>query len=422
MSKDMLFLIPFFCRAFTGAGTAKRDYSEVAEFIDLYTGGIGISPHAGTGFNEKEKSLPFLALQGKALDRNIDHLFDLVTELVSQYSFKDLTRLKSMLFQYRSGLESSIVSQGHRYAMSLAARNLTQSSFIGEMWHGVSQFQFIKTLTEKIEKEGKGEKYLLKLSQDLDSIAQSVFKKGNLRSGIVGGKNALILADSRISTMLDSLPETKEDALKSPEIEVEAEFPYEGWMTSTAVSFVSQAFKTVRLGHEDAPCLSVISKILRSLYLHREIREKGGAYGGFAIYNSEEGIFSFGSYRDPNIVKTLDVYKASCDFIMDGDYSEDDIKEAILQVCSDIDKPETPGPSAIKAFYRDIVNLTDAKRDKFKSDLLKLDKKAIVKASEKYFKVKEKEKGTAVISSREKLEESNLSLNKDSKPMHLFKI
>ena len=25
-------------------------------------------------------------------------------------------------------------------------------------------------------------------------------------------------------------------------------------------------------------------------YLHREIREKGGAYGGFALYNAEDGL------------------------------------------------------------------------------------------------------------------------------------
>jgi len=34
-------------------------------------------------------------------------------------------------------------------------------------------------------------------------------------------------------------------------------------------------------------------------FLHREIREKGGAYGGGASAAPVEGIFGFMSYRDP---------------------------------------------------------------------------------------------------------------------------
>ena len=81
------------------------------------------------------------------------------------------------------------------------------------------------------------------------------------------------------------------------------------------MSFVAQAFETVRMAHEDAPALSIISKILRSNYLHREIREKGGAYGGFALYNPEDGLFCFASYRDPHIVSTMRVYEKAADFI-----------------------------------------------------------------------------------------------------------
>ena len=90
----------------------------------------------------------------------------------------------------------------------------------------------------------------------------------------------------------------------------------------------------------DAPTLAVLSKILRSLYLHREIREKGGAYGGFALYNSENGLFSLASYRDPHIVQTLKVYAAAADFVQSAPINDADIHEAILQVCSEIDKPD----------------------------------------------------------------------------------
>ncbi|MBF0413760.1 MAG: insulinase family protein [Desulfamplus sp.] len=450
-------LVPFFCRAFTGAGTALRDYAQMAEIIDLYTGGIGISPYSGTGFHDddiddkdklnqkygsdnkdklnqkygSDQNITFLSLQGKSLNRNIAPMFDIIGELMSQFSFADITRLKNLLLQYRAGMESSIVANGHRYAMSLAARNLSVSSQITEMWQGISQFQFIRALTEQADIADK-------LSSDLSRIAQQVFVQGNFKPAVAGDKEAIVSSDSNIVKMLKQLSngynidfkqiqdistyKNQSDADAKKLSSSQYNYPYEGWMTSTSVSFVAQAFKTVRMGHPDAPALSAISRLLRSLYLHREIREKGGAYGGFASYNAEEGIFSFASYRDPNIRRTLEVYRNACDFITSGDYTEEDIKEAILQVCADIDKPETPGPASIKAFYRQILGLTDAKRQTYKESLLSLDKNSIIRAAEKYFTISEDEKGTAVISSREQLEAANQNLKGDQRELELFLI
>ncbi|MBF0228026.1 MAG: insulinase family protein [Desulfamplus sp.] len=437
LAEDLKPLIPFFCRAFTGAGTALRDYAEMAELIDLYTGGIGIGPYSGTGFNGDDHHLSFLSLQGKSLNRNIGQMFDIISELMSKFSFKDATRLKNLLLQYRAGMESSIVGNGHRYAMSLAARNLSLSSKVAEMWHGISQFQFIKSLTEQSD-------IIDKISSDLSEIAKQVFVQGNIKPAVVGDRNAIATSDSNIVKMVkgfksgkgldskqcssvksgDSGQESGQNLEQGRDLDlsIPTVYPFEGWMTTTSVSFVAQAFKTVRLGDPDAPALSLISRLLRSLYLHREIREKGGAYGGFASYNAEEGIFSFASYRDPNIRRTLDVYRNACDFIISGDYTEEDIKEAILQVCADIDKPETPGPASIKAFYRQILGLTDEKRKRFKESLLTLDKQQIINAAEKYFTISEDKKGTAVISSREQLEAANQSLKGEQKEFNLFLI
>ena len=114
--------------------------------------------------------------------------------------------------------------------------------------------------------------------------------------------------------------------------------------------------------------------MLRSLYLHREIREKGGAYGGFAVYSIEDGLFSLASYRDPQIVRTLDVFEGAADFLLSGKYGDEDVHEAVLQVCSEIDKPDPPGPAARKAFFRRVIGLDDEARLAFKQGLLALDR------------------------------------------------
>ena len=34
----------------------------------------------------------------------------------------------------------------------------------------------------------------------------------------------------------------------------------------------------------------------------------GGAYGGFCDFDNHSGMFTYSSYRDPNLLKTVDVY------------------------------------------------------------------------------------------------------------------
>ncbi len=156
------------------------------------------------------------------------------------------------------------------------------------------------------------------------------------------------------------------------------------------------------------------------MYLHTEIREKGGAYGGFSIYNPEDGLFSLCSYRDPHILRTFRIYDRAGEFITSENYSNEDIKEAILQVCSDIDKPDPPGPAAKKAFFRNLVGLTDDARNKFKSSLLSMTKKKVMETAARYFSENKIEKGNVAISNEDKLKAVNREL-KDN-PFKIFKI
>ena len=63
------------------------------------------------------------------------------------------------------------------------------------------------------------------------------------------------------------------------------------------VNFVAKAVRAVPLVHEAATALQVAGRLLTNTYLHREIRETGGAYGGGAFFDATEGFFGFYSYR-----------------------------------------------------------------------------------------------------------------------------
>ena len=90
-----------------------------------------------------------------------------------------------------------------------------------------------------------------------------------------------------------------------------------------------------------------------------------------------------------------------------------------LQVCSEIDKPDPPGPAARKAFYRKIIDLTDEARQQFKERLLKLNRRRVREAAMKYFDTSRDNQTVAVISGESQLEEANKKLDR---PLTLHKI
>ncbi len=345
-------------------------------------------------------------------------MFDILEALVLRFDFSNVVNIKNLLFEYKAGLESAILHNGHRFAISLASRNFSQTCALSEDWHGIHQIKKIKEITRDLQDE-----QLQRLSGELEKIGTVLFSKENLKLAFIGEAEALDYAFKRMAQK-EGLAVIGQDPLKKNQSDssqniVGDKIPREGWSTAAAVSFVAQTFKTVPLYHKDAPALSVIAKILRSMYLHREIREKGGAYGGFAVYDSENGLFNFGSYRDPHIVSTLKTYEKAAAFICSGSYEKEDVKEAILQVCSDIDKPDPPGAAARKAFYRTIISLSDETRKQFKTNLLSTNRDQVVSIARKYFKNSGRPQATAVISNEAFLKTANTKL---STPLELLQI
>jgi len=386
----------------------------MARRVDLTTGGLGLASHARTTFTAQGECFPFVSFNAKCLNRNQAAMFDIIGEMAADYSFADHERLKSLLLEYRAGLEAMVLQNGHRLAISLASRNFSPAGLLSEKWSGIHQLRAIKAITKEIDDAA-----LATLADTLTSIGQALFRAGNLKTALIGDEKALAPAVDLAAAVNASLAAAVESPRPLPATPG-CGLSREGWSTASAVSYVASVFPAVRMVHADAPILSVTAKLLRSLYLHREIREKGGAYGGFAIYNSEEGLFGFGSYRDPHILGTLDVYRTAAEFVRSGEFSQEDVKEAILQVCSEIDKPDPPGAAARKAFYRDLVGLSDAARQAYKTRLLSVSRQDVMAVGEKYFKGSAAQSAVAVISGEEKLGQANQKLGEEK--LELFKI
>jgi Zn-dependent M16 (insulinase) family peptidase len=415
LPEPLLIWAPFFSYVFSRIGTVKDDYSQMARRIDAATGGFGMAASARMHYDHSLECQPILALNAKCLPRNLESMISIVEDLIEGADFNDHDRLKQLLGEYVSGLESMIVQNGHRLAISLSARTSSPASAISEAWSGIHQIRTVREFNRDLDQQK-----LKLLSATLADIAAAVFLPKNLAMAVVGEPQPIdqakqLFSRSKTLARFERMAETP--ALPRKDYTLEKELPYEGWSVSSAVAFVAQTSKTVPIVHSDAPALAVLSKALRSLYLHREIREKGGAYGGFALYNPEIGLFSLASYRDPHVVRTMDVFSGIGEFIGTDALSDEDVKEAILQVCSEIDKPDPPGPAARKAFARMIIGLTDDIRRTFKDNLLKVTKDRLIDVAEHYAIGKRDASGVAVIAGQPLLETANEELT--SKPLRL---
>jgi hypothetical protein len=136
------------------------------------------------------------------------------------------------------------------------------------------------------------------------------------------------------------------------------------------VAFNVRIFKTVRYTSPDASALLVLANYLRDTFLHRELREKGGAYGAFAQAGIGSGTFYFGSYRDPNIIRTYEVYDQAVKWVTESEIDAEALKEAILGACGDVDPLESPDIKGRREATNRLTGFTREQRERFKQRLL----------------------------------------------------
>ena len=92
-------------------------------------------------------------------------------------------------------------------------------------------------------------------------------------------------------------------------------------------------------------------------YLWTNIRVKGGAYGCMSAFRRNGDGFLV-SYRDPNLVKTLEVFQKTGDFIRSFDADEREMTKYIIGTISEMDVPMTPsgkGNLSLNAWFSNVT-------------------------------------------------------------------
>jgi len=113
----------------------------------------------------------------------------------------------------------------------------------------------------------------------------------------------------------------------------------------------------------------VIAHLLKTGYLWEQIRMKGGAYGAFASANGLGRMFTFASYRDPNIVATLRAFRDSlATFASTADSRT--VELGIIGTVGRDLRPYSPGEKGLIGFKRHLYGITDEVRQVKRDQIL----------------------------------------------------
>jgi len=323
-----------------------------------------------------------IIFSGKALSRNHEALTDILFETLDGVRFDEFDRIRELVAQIRARREQSVTSNGHGLAMGIAGSRMCPISYMSYQLNGILGIKNIKALDDS-----------LKHSQSENSsigIRELAEKLSIIHKLVLGAKREyLLVSEKDISNELSLYVNEKQAAFGSNLIE-KFELPEirenvkEAWLTSTQVNFCSKAYQTVDASHPDAPALTVLGGFLRNGYLHRAIREQGGAYGGGASQDSASASFKFYSYRDPRLSETLDDFDASVVWLKESQHDSEALEQAILGVVSHIDKPRSPSGEAKGDFHSTLFGRSRKYRESFRANVLKVTLDDLHRVAESY--------------------------------------
>ncbi|XP_072296648.1 presequence protease, mitochondrial isoform X2 [Eucyclogobius newberryi] len=361
LPEDLRPLVPLFCAVITKMGCGSMDYRQQAQQLELRTGGMSVSALVTPDSAHLDTYEQAVVLSSSCLDRNLPHMFDLWRDVFNSPHFTDEERLRVLVMMVAQELANGVSYSGHAYAMTRAARLLTPAGDLQETFGGMEQVKFMKRVAEKQD--------LNHVIRTLPRLKKHLFNPHNMRCAINATPQEMSNSSKHLETFLKEVSENRKDLKPVRPTTVQPIDPQlESGPTKTLivdpqyqpchmktffqmpfpVNFVSQSIRTVPFTHPDYASLRVLARMMSAKFLHSEIREKGGAYGGGARMGG--GLFTFYSYRDPQALQTLSAFRRGVDWAKAGTFSQQDIDEAKLSVFSAVDAPVAPADKGMSLF------------------------------------------------------------------------
>jgi len=360
LSPEQLPFMRLFMRAMLEMGTQKESFVELIQHIGRETGGI----HHSLYTSEKAKqngSIAYLFLRSKVMVNKISALLSILSDILQIPNFSDKERFRQILLEEKSGMEAGLIPSGHRVVNNRLKSQYSTSAWMTEQMSGVDYLFFIRSLINQFDQEWE------RISTTFEEIKNSLFNQNNLIVNVTIDQPHWDSVQNEINQFVQDLPKS----LVSNQSWIQkSQLINEGLMVPSQVNFVGKGGDLYSLGYKDHGSMNVILQYLRSTWLWEKVRVQGGAYGGFCIFDRLSGIFTFLSYRDPNLLSTLENYDLTAQFLKNFELSESELTKSIIGAIGELDAYQLPDAKGYTSMVRYILGITDEDRQKFRDELL----------------------------------------------------
>ncbi|MCP5357181.1 MAG: insulinase family protein [Pseudomonadales bacterium] len=377
LDDELLAVLPYYTACLPEFGVGKRSYAEVQTWQSGISGGVNCYANVRSLMEDEQQNRAIMVLSSKALVANHQGLDELLQQTFTQVRFDEIQRLREIMDQISARRESSITGQGHVLAMALASSGMSPTAKLSHRFTGLQGITTLRALSKQLKKDENARALLDK------------FKALHERIQAAPRQFLLVGEDASQDSLIHSLDQHWQqahtaDAANALNLAPCREQVRQIWATNTQVNFCAKAYPTVAGAHPDHATLSVLARFLSNGFLHRVIREQGGAYGGGADQDANSAAFRFYSYRDPRLAETLQDYDRAIEWVLGADHEERLVEEAILGVISSMDKSSSPAGEAKQAFYNDLFGRTLERRQRYREQVLATTLQGLQRVAERY--------------------------------------
>ncbi|XP_006000818.1 presequence protease, mitochondrial isoform X1 [Latimeria chalumnae] len=414
LSEELKPYVPLFCQVVTKMGCGSLDYRQQAQQIELKTGGMSVFPQIIPDNSELDMYEQGVLFSSSCLDRNLLDMMQLWTDIFTHPHFEDEDRLRVLVRMVAQELFNGISDNGHLYATVRASKTLTPAGELLETFDGMDQVKLMMRIAEMPDVTSVLRKFprikrhllnsdnmrcavnvtpqkMLETSEQVDKFITEISKKKKERKAVRSHLIEKPLDPADADNEHVSGPRMTRKLIADPtfkpcQMKTHFQFPF-------PVNYVSECIRTVPYVSSDYASLRILACLMTAKFLHGEIREKGGAYGGGAKL-SYNGIFAFYSYRDPNSVATLAAFTSGIDWAKSGKFTQQDIDEAKLSVFSTVDAPIAPADKGLNRF---LYGITDEMKQRHREQLFAVTHESLVHVASKYLAFGQSTHGVSIL-------------------------
>ncbi len=319
--------------------TEHYSYNDLNNEININTGGFLTTINTYSDAKDVKRFRVTFDLRIKALYDKLPDAFALMKELMLYSKLDDGKRLKEIIDETRSRMQADMMNAGHVLAANRAMSYFSQTSMIMDMVNGLELYRLVEKLSDQFEENRQ------ELVEKLTLTAKSLFRPENLMLDYTAqeeGCGAVPALLAGVKQELFTEPVAKEAFALQPVKK------NEGFFTAGKIQYVCRAGNYRSAGLPYTGALRVLKTIMGYDYLWMNIRVKGGAYGCMSAM-ARMGDSYFVSYRDPNLKKTVEVYRGAVDYLLNFDADEREMTKYVIGTIAEMDMPLTPSAKGARS-------------------------------------------------------------------------